>query len=189
MTEHLDAVSLGRYLEHSGTPDERALWESHLSACAECRAEMVEVGRIMATTPNRRRPLLIPLAAAAAVLLLVWTGTTGRSPTGPVTRDPDTVPAVTLAPRPIAPVGNVSRIDGLQWSAVAGIARYRATLFTAEGQPAWQITTHDTFVTLPDTVSLAVGTPYYWQVKAETGFGRWLESELVAFTLPRPDTR
>jgi anti-sigma factor RsiW len=187
MPEHLHTVSLARYLGGEGTSDERARCEAHLSECPECRGELVEVRRTLATAPGRRRLWLAPLAAAAAVLLLVWTGTIDREPVGDATRDSETPPSLALAPKPLAPLGRVSRLDGLLWSAVPGVARYRVTLFTSEGQAAWQVTTTDTFVALPDTLHLAVATPHYWQVKAETGYGRWVESELVAFTLPRPD--
>jgi anti-sigma factor ChrR (cupin superfamily) len=187
MPEHLDIVSLARYLGGAGTSDERTRCEAHLSECPDCREEMVEVRRILATAPSRRRVSLVPLAAAAAVLLLVWTGIIDREPVGDATRDSEAPPTLALAPRPLAPLGRVSRLDGLLWSAVPGVARYRVTLFTSEGRAAWQITTTDTFVALPDTLHLAVATPHYWQVKAETGYGRWVESELVAFTMPRPD--
>ena len=187
MTEHLETASLARYLEGTGSPDERARWEAHLAECPDCREEMVEVRRIVATAPGRRWTSLRPLAAAAAVLLVVWIGTIGREPPGQGTRDPETSPTIAVAPTPLAPLGRVSRVDGLQWSSVPGVARYRVTLFTSEGRAAWQVTTTDTFVSLPDTLHLAVAIPHYWQVKAETGFGRWVESELVAFTIPRPD--
>jgi hypothetical protein len=187
MPEHLHTVSLARYLGGAGTSEERARWEAHLSECPDCREELVEVRRILATAPGRRRVSLVPLAAAAAVLLLVWTGTIGREPVGDLTRDSEPPPSLAMAPRPRAPLGQVSRLDGLVWSTVPGVARYRVTLFTSEGQAAWQVTTTDTFVALPDTVHLAVAIPHYWQVKAETGYGRWVESELVAFILPRPD--
>jgi hypothetical protein len=186
MTEHLDTVSLSRYIDGAGASDERARCEAHLAECPDCRVEMVEVGRILAAAPRSRRRVLVPLAAAAAALLLVWTGNINREPSVPVVRDPDSMPA--LAPRPVAPLGDVSRPDGLTWRAVPDVARYRVTLFTVEGQAAWQTTTTDTFVALPDTVRLSVATPQYWQVKAETGFGRWIESELVTFTIRRADT-
>jgi len=185
MSEHLDSVSLSRYIDGAGTSDERARCEAHLAECPDCREEMVEVGRILATAPRSRRRVLVPLAAAAAALLLVWTGSINRGPSGPVVRDPDSIPA--LAPRPVAPLGDVSRPDRLMWRAIPDVARYRVTLFTVEGQAAWQTTTTDTFVALPDTVRLSVATPQYWQVKAETGFGRWIESELVTFTIRRAD--
>ena len=186
MTEHLETVALSRYLGGAGTSDERAGWEAHLSECSDCREEMVEVGRILATAPGRRRAPLVPLAAAAAAVLIVWAGTVSRRPSEPVTRDPEASPLIS-APRPLAPLGDVSRPVSLLWSAVPEAGRYRVTLFTSEGQAAWQITTPDTFVTLPDTLRLAAAAPHYWQVKAETGFGRWVESELVAFTIRRGD--
>jgi hypothetical protein len=187
MTEHLDSVSLARYLGGAGTTGERARWETHLSECPDCREELVEARRIVATAPGRRRRALVPLAAAAAVLLLVWTGTVDREPLGRVARDPETSPALALAPRPVAPLGAVSRADHLLWTRVPGALRYRVTLFTSDGQAAWQTTTADTFATLPDTIPLALAVPHYWQVKAEIGFGRWVESELVAFTMARTD--
>jgi len=148
---------------------------------------MVEVGRILATGPGRRRISLVPLAAAAAALLMVWTGIHSLHPSGPETRDSETSLTLSLVPRPLAPLGDVSRPDTLLWSAAPDVARYRVTLFTSEGQAAWQTTTSDTFATLPDTLRLAMATPHYWQVKAETAFGRWVESELVAFTIRRGD--
>jgi hypothetical protein len=187
MTEHLDAISLARYLGGAGTPAETGLWETHLSECADCRAEMIEARRIHATVPGRQRASLVPLAAAAAVLLVIWSGTATYEPFKHVTREPEGAATLALAPRPIAPLGNTARADVLRWNAVPGVARYRATLFTSEGQPAWQTTTQDTSVALPDTLRLAAGTPYYWQVKAEKGFGRWVGSELVAFTISRAD--
>jgi hypothetical protein len=189
MTEHLDSTSLARYLGGAGTSGERARWEAHLSECAECREEMVEVRRILATAPDRRRAYLIPLTAAAAALLVVWAGTVVRHPLGDVTRDPDSSVTVALAPRPLAPLGVVSPPDDMLWSAVPGVTRYRVTLFTSEGRAAWQTTTSDTFATLPDTLRLPLATPNYWQVKGETGFGRWVESELVAFSIRRDPPR
>ena len=68
----------------------------------------------------------------------------------------------------------------------AGVLHYRVTLFTGDGQVAWRSTTTDTFVVPTDTPRLAPATPYYWQVKAETSYGRWVESEVVGFTLAAP---
>jgi hypothetical protein len=68
------------------------------------------------------------------------------------------------------------------WNRVPNALRYRVTLFTSEGQAEWQTTTADTFAALPGTAHMAPAVPHYWQVKAEIGFGRWVESELVGFT-------
>ena len=178
---HLDAVSLARYVEGSAASDERRRIEGHLAECPDCRVELIESQRILAAhSPRRRWTRLVPLAAAAA-LFLVWTGTVHRPRTEPVTRD--AAITATAAPLPVAPLGNVSRIDTLRWRAVPGVLQYRVTLFTGEGQVAWRTTTTDTFVASADTLRLVPATPYYWQVKAETSYGRWVESELVGFTL------
>lgn len=182
MAEHLDPMSVSRYLSGAGTPSERVTWESHLAECAECREELVAVGRILAAPPTRRWVRVIPAAAAAAILL-AWIGTVTLKPSPSITRDPDSSPSTALAPRPLAPLGDVSRPGRLVWSAVPGATRYRVTLFTADGQAAWQASGADTVAALPDSVRLPVSTAQYWQVKAETGYGRWIESELVAFTI------
>jgi hypothetical protein len=187
MTEHLDTISLARYLGGAANSAERARWESHLADCPDCREELVEAHRIVTAAPGRRRSALVPLAAAAAVLLVVWSGTIGREQLGYVTRDPHSSSTLALAPRPVAPLGAVSGADRLLWNRVANATRYRVTLFTGDGRSVWQTTTPDTLAALPGTIHLATAVPYYWQVKAEIGFGRWVESELVAFTLTRTD--
>ena len=188
MTEHLDAAIVGRYLTGTATSEERARLDAHLAECPGCRLELVEVRRILATAPRRRSRLLVPLAAAAAAVLLVWTGSVWRAPHASPTRD-SAPSAHAFAPQPLAPLGNVAGFDRLVWSAVPGASRYRVTLFTSEGQPAWRATTADTFVTLPDTVHLAAQVQHYWQVKAEAAYGRWIESELVAFTITQAGAR
>jgi len=182
---HLDPVALARFIDGSANRDQQALLEAHLAECRDCRAELIESRRILATSPRHPRwTRLVPIAAAAAVLLVIWTGILHRPRTESVTRDATLTATV---PTPVAPLGKVSRFDTLRWRAIPEVLRYRVTLFTSEGQASWQTTTSDTFATLPDTLSLAAATPYYWQVKAETGFGRWVESELVVFTIQRGD--
>jgi hypothetical protein len=178
---HLDPVSLARFIDGGASPDQQALWEAHLAECGDCRAELIESGRILATSPRHPRwTRLVPIAAAAAVLLVIWTGTLHRPRTEPVTRDATLT--VTM-PLPVAPLGNVSRFDTLRWRAVPEILRYRVTLFTGDGQVAWQTTTADTFAVPGDALRIVAVSPYYWQVKAETTYGRWVESEVVGFTL------
>jgi hypothetical protein len=186
MTEqnHPDVGVLARYCDHALGPDERAQVEVHLADCAECRETIYEVRGILHTQPRRRWATLVPLVAAAAVLLVVWSGRDQRPPTGPVTRDPALT--TTLAPQPVAPLGSVSRVEALQWSSVPGALRYRLTVFSADGQVLWQTTATDTAVAPPDSLRWMALTPYYWQIKAETGHGRWVESELVTFTLSAP---
>ena len=203
--ECLDEVALAEFVEGIADVGRRERSILHLAACGHCRRQLASLVDLLADhsiagevrqverlrdRPAPRRRFLAGaglIAAAAAAVLIVWTGIMSLHPSGPETRDSETSPIVSLVPRPLAPLGDVSRPDGLLWSAVPDVARYRVTLFTNDGQAAWQTTTTDTFVTLPDTLRLATATPHYWQVKAETGFGRWVESELVAFTIRRGD--
>ena len=203
--ECLDEVALAEFVEGIADVGRRERSILHLAACGHCRRQLASLVDLLADPsiagevrqverlrdrPAPRRRFLAGaglIAAAAAAVLIVWTGIMSLHPSGPETRDSETSPTLSLVPRPLAPLGDVSRPDTLLWSAVPDVARYRVTLFTSEGQAAWQTTTSDTFATLPDTLRLAMATPHYWQVKAETAFGRWVESELVAFTIRRGD--
>jgi hypothetical protein len=179
---HLDAVSLARYVEGITDSDERARCDAHLADCPECRSELIESRRILATSPRHTQwTRLATAAAAAAVLLLVWTGSVTHHRAEPVTRDAPLT--TTIAPLLVAPLGNVSKVDTLRWKAVPGVLRYQVTLFTGEGLVMWRTTTASSFVAPPDTLPLIPATPYYWQVKGETSYGRWVESELVGFTI------
>jgi hypothetical protein len=178
--EHLDEGALARFVDNTVGDDERTQIESHLADCAVCREDLAETRRVLRTQPRRRRWVpLVPLAAAAMVLLLLWTGGGHQAPIGTVTRDPALTN--TLAPRPIAPIGNVSRLDSLQWSAVPGAHRYALTVFSGDGRTLWQTTLSDTAVALPESLRFSSLSPYYWRIKAETAFGRWVESDLVTF--------
>ena len=182
--DHLDPGAIAGFLDHALTDDQRARTEAHLAECRECREELVEVQRLVQSPPRRRWAPLVPLVAAAAVLLLIWSGGGSRHSVDPLTRDPALT--ATLAPQPLAPLGTVAQVARLQWTAVPGVLHYRLTLFSGEGRAVWQTTTTDTSVTPPDSVHLVTSAPYYWQIKAETSYGRWVESELVAFTLAPP---
>src|SRR2546426_348130 len=77
-------------------------------------------------------------------------------------------------------------------SHVAGCARCRETpasvaraLFDAGGRVLYESQLRDTTVALPDTVRLAAGQSYLWKVEARTGWGRWVASDLVEFSIAR----
>jgi hypothetical protein len=183
---HPDEDQVALYLNgRLDGPARRAL-EAHLADCAECRAEVVEVRNLLAAKPGARRwRVMLPLTAAAAVVL--WFGMGAGNGAPPVTRD--AALTTTLAPAPLAPLGHVEAANRLVWSSVPGAGRYRVTLFTAEGEARWLEVVADTSVALPDSVRLEPKESYYWQVKAETGFGRWVESELVEFEVRGPGAR
>ena len=185
---HVDDLSMANYVDNVLRSDERAPVESHLAECAECRDELVAVRRLVRRSRRRWIPSVpSAFAAAAAVLLVIWLGTTHQLPSPAMLRD--RVVTAALAPRPLSPVGTVARLDSLRWTAVPDAHRYRITLFSDGGQMLWQATTKDTSLAIPDSLRTAPTPPHYWQVKAETAYGRWLESELVAFTVSAPAVR
>jgi hypothetical protein len=178
---HLDDLLVARYLDRACDQTDRDRVEGHLAECSTCREELGALSEQLRTRPPRRRPAVVPwLAAAAALALVVWGVVPHRSSVAP-TRDLPITAA--LAPTPLQPLGTVVSVEALRWNAVPGAERYRLTLFSTDGQPLWQVTVPDTVVALPRTVGLRDRITYYWQVKAETDYGRWVESELVAFTL------
>jgi len=185
---HLTVEDVAAYVDGGQTAEQRARVAAHLAACAECRSEVVTVARLARSFRDRRRwAVAAPLAAAAAVLLLVfapWQRT--RDHGGPVLREPAVT--TTVAPRLLAPLGAVAVLPRLLWTSVPHADRYRVTVFDDSGSVAWETLTTDTLVVVPDGIAFGVGVPYFWKVAARTSWDRWVVSDLTTFTLgaPRP---
>jgi hypothetical protein len=185
---HLTVEDVAAYIDRGDAAEQRARVEAHLATCAECRSEVVTVARLARSFRDRRRwTVAAPLAAAAAVLLLVfapWQRAPDRSE--PVLREPAVT--TTVAPRPLAPLGAVAVLPRLLWTSVPHADRYRVTVFDGNGSVVWETLTTDTLVAVPDAVALGVGVPYFWKVAARTSWDRWVVSDLTTFTLgaPRP---
>ena len=180
--DHLDAAAVARYIDGASDAAGQAGAESHLAECAQCRDEVAAVRRILDSSARRRwLPAVSVAMAAAAVALIVVATTSHQLPNSVTTRDP--VVTSTLIPRLLAPVGTVERADSLRWTSVSNAHRYEVTVFSGSGTAVWQTIATDTAVALPDSLRLLVNTQYYWRLKAETEYGRWVESELATFTL------
>jgi len=183
---HLTVEDVAAYVDRGDAAEQRARVEAHLASCAECRSEVVTVARLARAFRNRRRwTVAAPLAAAAAVLLLVlapWQR--ARDLDGPVLRE--RAVTTTVAPRPLAPLGAVTVLGRLLWTSVPHADRYRVTVFDGGGSVVWETLTRDTLIAIPDTVALGVGVPYYWKVAARTSWDRWVVSDLTTFTLGAP---
>lgn len=178
---HLESGEVAAYLDRALTPDARARVEAHLDQCADCSAEIVQVARLMRTAPLRRHAIPASLAAAAALVLLLTPSIPHPGPGGSEYREP--AMTSTSAPSVIAPRGAVAAPLQLVWSAVPRAGRYRVVLLDDAGALIWRAETADTAVTLPDSVRLRAGIPYFWKVDAETQFGRWVASDLVDFAI------
>jgi Putative zinc-finger len=188
----VDAETIGALAEGTLDAESRARALAHVAACVHCRRAVASVAEALADGPvtheidvvegRARRPgrllrVTVPLAAAAILLLLLW------SPAGDE-------PAIHrgnggTAPTPIAPVGAVAAAQRLDWTGMIGADRYRVTLFDARGDVLYETELTDTSAVLPSSVELIAGTPYLWRVEARTGWDRWTASELVRFTIAR----
>ena len=173
---------------------------AHLATCANCRRAVASVAAALVDGPitheieivegRRRRVgsllrIAAPLAAAATVLLFLWSPADDRPPGH---RGPPPPPPAT-APTPRSPVGAVANVRDLRWSPVAGADRYRVTVFDATGGVVYAAEASDTVVAFPDSIALVPGASYLWKVDARTGFDRWAASELAAFSIAGPRRR
>jgi hypothetical protein len=167
----------------------------HVGSCSRCRGLLASLSRARRSLEGseeldvlghpgdvvkrgvRWRSIMIPVAAAAVLLLVIWS----RGERPPL-REP---PATHQAPRPIRPVGQVAAPTSLVWSSIPQAGRYRVTIFDREGGVVWETQTADTSVSLPDTVHLGYGVEYYWKVSARIELNRWADSPLTGFTTLR----
>jgi hypothetical protein len=180
--DHLEAGEVAGYLDRALSAEARARVEDHLDQCEVCRAEVIQVARLVRTA-RRRRPVAVPVGLAAAAVLALLLTPSIRLPTRP---EPEfREPGITAAPSPaaIAPRGDVGAVRELIWSQVPRAGRYRVVLLDVEGALMWRTETTDTVVILPDSLRLRAREPYFWRVEAETAFGRWVASDLVDFVI------
>jgi len=162
---HLDPNDIAAYVDGALDDAARARVDAHLAACGQCRAELIAVRRILAGAPRRRRwfALTTIAAAAAVVLLIVWPRDRERGvPGGPVVRDGETPGAVML----IAPDSVAGLPLSFAWRPLPNATTYRVSLTTTSGVLIWSGATADTTMAVPDSVSVASGTAFYYYVDA-----------------------
>ena len=192
----LDAHTVAALADGTLDAASRARALTHVATCVHCRRAVASVAEALLDGPitheieiveGRRHPgrhlfrIAVPLAAAAIVLLLVWSPARDNASA----HRGDQAAAAGSVPVLLGPIGTVARASQLRWSSVAGADRYRMTLFNAQGVVVYETQVSDTLVVLPDSVRLVPGQPYLWKVEARTGWDRWLASELVEFTISR----
>ncbi len=181
---HLESGEIAAYLDNRLAPSDRSRIEAHAAKCEDCRAELIEAAWLLRTQPRQHRwyvPAGAVAAAAAAIFLALWSGSVTVPPGPPGFREPALTTAV--SPTIVAPRGVSAGTRRLVWTGVRHADRYRLTLFDGSGSVVWETQTTDTFVALPDGVQLHRGAIYLWKVEAQTGWNRWVPSDLVEFSV------
>lgn len=167
---HLSPESLAGYLGNDLTRSERKQVELHLAACAECRDELAQVRGIEAGLRRRRVLALVPIAAAAAVVLAIVLPRQGPAPSALRIGPGTDLPLVLVSPG--AEVQIASREVEFVWRSAGAAASYSFTLQEADGRVVWSTTTTDTVAALPDSVVMAPGGTWFWSVDALLPDGR-----------------
>lgn len=190
--ECLDLERLGRYADGVLPAAEEAAADAHVRACLNCQAELALMRAVTgaAGSPSRHwlRPGLAPLAAAAAVALVV-AGSFLLRPKAPQLPAATTGPEVTrsLAVAVRAPLGDQAEAPRrLEWTAAEGAARYRVRLLEVDRREVWSTSTGAPVAELPEDVraTLAPGRTLLWEVTAYGSSGAVIgESGLQSFRL------
>jgi len=162
---HPSPELLAGYLDDTLPGHDKQEVELHLSACAECRAEVTEVRRLQVR--RRRRQLagvLVPLAAAAAVVLMLVTPRDAGPPTGLRSGSDGEQPLEIVSPAPTAEV--VAGPVAFAWRSAGTGANYTITLQEGDGRIAWRFIVDDTVAVAPDSIVFAPGRTWFWSVDA-----------------------
>lgn len=182
----------------NGPVDHVAL--EHVAACGDCRARVVATIRLLndpeVSAAARALPTVQPrwssrrlaiaggLAAAAAAAFVLagpvkWLGESSIAGNDARAHRDPTITATT-APRIVSPASVIVG-ESIRWTSVPSSDLYRVRIWNAQGTVVWTIDTRDTSVVLPQVISAR--TRYLWEVKARTGWDRWVASDFHELTL------
>jgi len=170
----LSPEELAAYLDGRLSGKELERVEVMLASSAEARAELMDVSRLVATIPERRKPvgrrwMFVSALAAAAVLAIVLVPSLTRTPSPPrvaterrvIDDEGSRIRVISPPEGPSVSAGDVRFV----WDGVAG-ASYQFTLTDVDGRVVWQSSTDDTTLVLPGSVKLGAQRSYYWNVDA-----------------------
>jgi hypothetical protein len=189
--DHLPAADLAAYLSRGRRSPTFRPVQAHLADCADCRQEAAHIARVIRAEARGRmfRWTGAGVAAAAALLVVaVWTGGHRRAPDADITRAAANSGVEGAAIAPLTPLGEVPPAGSslaFAWRPAAGAVEYRLTLSNATGGTLWRRATTDTTLDLPLDVSLARGVSYYWYVDALVANGGSVTSGAREFHLRR----
>lgn len=169
----------------------------HMATCVFCRHSVASLTSALADGPitheieaverrSRSHRMLwftLPLAAAAAVLVVLFQRENADQLGIPILRDSVGSDTAAHAPILIAPRTAVARVEQFVWLRVPRADRYRVRLYNEEGDVLWTTETADTAVAIPDAIDLAPRISYFWRVEAQSQWQKWTASDLVEFRL------
>ncbi|HKP30534.1 MAG TPA: hypothetical protein VJU15_14075 [Gemmatimonadales bacterium] len=169
-------------IERTTLEEERLATLDHVMGCPACKPDFDLMRTIAEGRPAPRRRTAMPLAAAAAVLLLV-SGVLLFSVLRARTPGAAGVRGETNGVELISPRGDAhDRPITFTWRKAAGQARYALEVFTPAGGAVYSKEVNDTSVVLPSTVSLQAGTTYHWGVLVRMSDGSAVRTPPIAFT-------
>lgn len=207
--EHLDDDRIAIIIdgiEAGADPDAFA----HVTDCAECRRRLAAVARLVddpliaseidalepapkRALPSRsRKPIFVfaGLAAAAAATVVLLNPMRVSAPRGESAVDSSIhrEAAITAAAAPQIISQGIITSDSLRWTGVAQADLYRVRIWDRAGNVVWTTETRDTVLAIPLQLVHKNGS-YLLDVKARTGWDRWVSSSFAEFEIQSSTTR
>lgn len=186
---HVTTDEFAAYVDGAVSSDERIRIDGHLASCLSCAEELLAVSRLTKRSATRRYiKIVLPAAAAAAIVLVLVNPSNTIVPTDPVLRDGADVTETTVPVEVVTPSsGQQIKRDELRfiWRSLGNQTNYRFTLTTAEGEAIWTTDTADTALAVPSTLSIEPNLSYIWYVDALLLDGTAATTGIRRFTLTR----
>jgi hypothetical protein len=189
--EHLTSEQLAAFLANTLSDADRRSAEHHFVSCAECRSELIQAQRAVASAPSkqfdRRWFGIVGLAAAAAIAVMFLPRGAAVKSSPAIEREVQTpAPADAGTVEIVSPAANgeVTISPTFVWRRNDD-ASYKITVTDAAGRPAWSGATSDTSIALPDSIRLAAGAQFFWYVDALRSDGRSVTSGVNNFHTSR----
>jgi hypothetical protein len=168
---------------------------SHVATCGTCLSQLALVAitisdplvrdEIRAVRPvaisrrSWRVPTLLGGAvAAAAVAAIVLLRPIDLQTPAAATRESV---MTTSELRILTHADEVTRGDSVRWTGIAGAHNYQVRIWSTEGSVIFAAETRSNVIAVPSTLS--PGIEYLWEVRAQTDWDRWIESDLVSLKI------
>lgn len=184
---HLTPREISRFVDGRLSATESHHVEEHLAICSRCRAEIVEVGRLVRMRARRKRLLVLTPVAAAAVaagVLLFTPQSRGPLEDGRAFRAPgEGIQRVEV----VAPSNDstvVSDSIRFTWRSVGPDVQYALAVTDLNGEPVFSESTSDTTLVLSVVGNLPSGRTYFWFVDALFTDGESATTGIHRFSIP-----